>query len=469
MIVNLLSITNECKLDVEVPHIHEYFGVWAIQEDPFLAAVNQLNGMNLEQHVIVQQAQPRESPAKAPAQTAGTIAILQMSGPLMKYVSSLTGGTSTVAARRQLREAAQNPNISAIVLRIDSPGGTVSGTFDLVDDVRRASASKPVYAYIEDLGASAAYAIASAATKIYANPTALVGSIGTFTVIQDLSGRAAQLGVKVHVIRAGTYKGAGAPGTEVTPAHLAEWQRVVDQLNEHFIAAVSSGRRMTADATRALADGRVHLADAAKAMGLVDSVSSFDAMLNDLVQTVSKSPARAAAQEALPISRRDPMTTNEAKDSAAGANVVVTAELIVRPATSQELRQACPGADANFILSQLEANATVEQAKSAWIVKQQSQLTEMQGKLHQQQGQANRPGVETLPTTSSGKKAEEFSGDAVAEYASRVQEKIKAGATPATARIAVAKEDPALHQAYLLATNRGRKQQELIRDRFAMA
>ena len=211
--------------------------------------------------------------------TEGGTAILSMAGPLTKKATSaqsLFGGTSTIETQRALREAVKDPEVKRIALHIDSPGGQVSGTADLADAVAKANKSKPVMAYISDMGASAAYWIASQASAIYANTTAMVGSIGVFTVINDMSQAAAEQGVKVHVVRAGKFKGSATPGTEVTESQLAEFQREIDAIAKVFIGAVAKGRGISQDAAASLADGRVHIGASAKKMGLIDGVMGFE-------------------------------------------------------------------------------------------------------------------------------------------------------------------------------------------------
>jgi len=207
--------------------------------------------------------------------TQSGVAIIALEGALMK-ADSKYGGTSTVYFRKQLREAVAHNAIKSIVLHIDSPGGTVAGTGDAAAEVARANASKPVYAHIDDLGASAAYWIASQARAVYANATALVGSIGTYSVIYDASKNAELQGIKVHVISTGDYKGAGVPGSQVTDAHLQYAQARVDSLNQHFLAGVAKGRGMVGKDVKAVADGRVWIAKEAQGMGLIDGVQDFD-------------------------------------------------------------------------------------------------------------------------------------------------------------------------------------------------
>jgi signal peptide peptidase SppA len=206
----------------------------------------------------------------------GGIAMIGIHGQMTKGRSSFDDGTSTVETRIAIRKAVRDEQVKAILLHIDSPGGTVAGTADLADEIAGADRRKPVYAYIEDLGASAAYWVASQARRITANRTALVGSIGTLSVLEDLSGMAEAAGVKVHVIATGAYKGAFVEGTEITEDHLAYAQEVVDDLNAPFLKAVKGGRQMTAKQVREAADGRVHIAKKALAFGLIDGVESLD-------------------------------------------------------------------------------------------------------------------------------------------------------------------------------------------------
>lgn len=265
-----------------------HMGPWAIEPGFLTAAVSSIQaGMwkGVGARVIAMPsmaAVPVFDPASNPGDPevmyirtdAGT-AVLQLTGAMMKGRSKF-GGVSTVDTRRYLRAAVADPEVGSILLVIDSPGGTVSGTQSLADEIRAADAAKPVVAHIEDLGASAGYWIASQARSVSANRSALVGSLGTFGVIRDTSGQAQAEGVKVHVITTGANKGAGVDGAPITPAQLADAQRVIDDLNALFMGAVQNGRRFTPDQTAALFDGRVHVATSAKSLGLIDAVQSMD-------------------------------------------------------------------------------------------------------------------------------------------------------------------------------------------------
>lgn len=225
--------------------------------------------------------------AKAPSDYRGPevtpdsdgVAVISLNGPLMKEWSKY-GGTSTLWFRSAMRNAVNDSRVSAIMVHIDSPGGTVAGTMDAAEAVRKANEVKPTYAHIDDLGASAAYWIASQARKVFANPTAQVGSIGTYSVLYDLSGNAAMQGIKVHVVSTGPYKGAGEPGAPVLPEHVQYAQERVNSLNEYFLAGVASGRGLSKSEVKDVADGRVWVAEDAKKLRLIDKVQPFEDSLS---------------------------------------------------------------------------------------------------------------------------------------------------------------------------------------------
>ena len=221
----------------------------------------------------VQETEPPESSLYALGRDG--IATIGIIGSMMKGDSKF-GGTNTLRTRRAVRRAVSDQDVKAVMLHIDSPGGMVAGTGELANDVRQANTQKPVYAHIEDTGASAAYWVASQARRITATPTSEVGSIGVVAVVEDSSGAAEMEGIKVHVVASAPLKGAFADGAPVTSEQLDYLKGLVRELNSHFLAGVSKGRGMPIAAVREVADGRVHLAANALAMGLIDAVSTLD-------------------------------------------------------------------------------------------------------------------------------------------------------------------------------------------------
>ncbi len=272
-----------------------HLGLWCIESLWFTQAVAMFR-------LGLWTVQAREAPVRIEAAerrpydvTKQGTAVIPLMGPLSKGGSWKFEGTSTVQTRRALRLAALDEEVGSILLHIDSPGGHVAGIEALAADVARLRGRKPIVAHIDDLGASAAYWVASQADAIAANATSEIGSIGTMAVVEDTSGRMDRLGIKVHVISTGPYKGVGAEGTPVSETALAYIQERVNAINAHFLAAVQGGRHFTADRTAALADGRVHIAQAAYEHGLIDRVQSLDDSLGNLAASGTLAPARLRA------------------------------------------------------------------------------------------------------------------------------------------------------------------------------
>ncbi len=219
----------------------------------------------------------------------GNTLVLQLSGLLSR---SGENGTSTDQLRQQLATAAADPSVGRIVLVVNSPGGTSSGTAALHDVVAATARQKPVIAFCEDLAASAAFYAIAGCTRIIASRSALCGAIGTYAVLQDASGLADAMGVKVIVVRAGEHKGAATFGTSITEPQLREFQRIVNDVNAQFVQAVSAGRKLTGAKLSAVTDGRIHIASDAAKLGLVDEIGTLESVL---ATPVSASSSRATS------------------------------------------------------------------------------------------------------------------------------------------------------------------------------
>lgn len=211
------------------------------------------------------------------------LAIISMVGPMMKADSKF-GGVSTVRTRKLVREAMVREDVSQVLMVIESGGGSVSGTKELADEVARAS--KPVTAYINDIGASAAYWVASQAGQIYANEMAEVGSIGVVAVVEDTSGMYEREGVKVHVISTGSMKGAFADGAPVTDEMLEDLQAKVDHINTIFKGSILAGRNIDPEKLDSIADGRTYTAQQAQGFGLIDGVAELETVVADLKKSI---------------------------------------------------------------------------------------------------------------------------------------------------------------------------------------
>lgn len=264
----------------------DYFGLWAIEPHAAASLWDMAQRMDLNLHINRPKAGLPTLPIERVQAGPGSsrqIAIVKLSGVLMKSESSF-GGTSTIAARKAIRQAAADPSIAGILLAVDSPGGTVSGTSDLADEVRAARVSKPVHAHIDDLGASAAYWVASQAGRITANSaTALIGSIGTLQVMYDTSAMAEKEGVKTLVFASGPLKGLGAAGAPITSDQQAHVQGLIDATQKVFDAAVMKGRRLNANQLARVRHGGVFTAQDALQAGLIDAIQPLSKTIEQLV------------------------------------------------------------------------------------------------------------------------------------------------------------------------------------------
>ncbi len=231
------------------------------------------------------------------------VGVIELVGPMMKGRSKY-GGTSTIDARRLVREAMQRDDIASVIMKVESPGGHVAGTKELADDVRQLAKMKPVSTFIEDLGASAAYWIASATPRIVSNPTAFIGSIGTVAMVYDVSKMAEMKGIKVHVISTGEFKGAGAEGTPITDSMLGMIQERINDLNAHFQDAVAKGRDIRSESRmKEISDGRVHIASKALKLGLIDDVTSFDEEFHHMYKEGKKAKKPSSGPSSIDISQ----------------------------------------------------------------------------------------------------------------------------------------------------------------------
>lgn len=175
------------------------------------------------------------------------------------------------AIRQAVLSALADPEVSAILLSIDSPGGVVQGTKELADFLAEAAASKPMAAYANGLCASAAFWIAAATGRILAPTTALVGSIGVIMCLEDYSGLYEKMGLRLEYIASGKFKAAGRSGKELTEEERAYFQDRLDRLHEIFKSDVRAHLGL-ASAEKDWAEAQLMVADQAQPLGLVSGI-----------------------------------------------------------------------------------------------------------------------------------------------------------------------------------------------------
>lgn len=231
------------------------------------------------------------------------VAVLPIVGVIAKRANlfmEISGGVSTEMVARDLRDALADASVHSIILSIDSPGGQVDGLATLTNMVREARAQKPIVTLADGVMASAAYWIGSAAQKVYiAESITVVGSIGVVATHVDVSGAEAQRGIKSTEIFAGTYKRIASQYAPLSDAGRASMQEQVDYFYSIFVGAVAENRGVSEDKVlKDMADGRVFIGQQAVDAGLVDGVSTLEALIaqlnQDRVSGQSKTSAGAA-------------------------------------------------------------------------------------------------------------------------------------------------------------------------------
>jgi protease-4 len=215
-----------------------------------------------------------------PSVTSGdAVALIHIDGVIAGTSGSLTGASVTPESiLAQLKQADEDSSIKAILLRVDSPGGTVAASEEIATEVGRAT--KPVVVSIGDAGASGAYMISSQSDWIVAGPGSDVGSIGVILEVPDLETLLNKLGVKFAVIHAGKYKDIGSPYRSLTATETKMLQEQVDIAYGQFIDLVAKGRKMPASKVRELATGMAWAGSQAKTYGLVDQIGTYNDALD---------------------------------------------------------------------------------------------------------------------------------------------------------------------------------------------
>lgn len=224
------------------------------------------------------------------------VAVVPVSGPLFRRANlfvQVSGATSYDMLATDLRAAVDNPDVKAILLNIDSPGGAASGVNELSKQVRAIRGVKPVIAYIGGQGASAAYWLASAADQIVAEDSAMIGSVGAMigvTVSGDRSGE-----------RSYTFVSSQSPLKNADPGTAEgarELQRLTDEMAQVFIDTVAENRGVTADDVLAqYGQGAVFTGVEAIKRGMVDELGTFESVMQRLAQgDAAASTSRAAAR-----------------------------------------------------------------------------------------------------------------------------------------------------------------------------
>lgn len=252
------------------------------------------NANVMEEH-LVSEGQGWSPPKIAVIEVEGTLLNAKMGGLLQATENDVSRFT------QQMELAARDPEVKAVVLRVNSPGGTVTASDIMYQTVMsfRERTHKPVVAALQDIAASGAYYVSCAADRVVAHPTSVVGSIGVIFQAFSFEGTLEKIGASSVAIKSGPLKDMGSPWRALDPQSKAVMQGMVDEYYQRFVAIVGKHRKITDnERLKQVTDGRVFTGARAAELGLVDRVG----LLTDAIEE-AKSMA-GAPQAAVVMYRR---------------------------------------------------------------------------------------------------------------------------------------------------------------------
>ncbi len=213
--------------------------------------------------------------------TSEKVAVIYVQGTILSgNVPAGLGYATSEEISENIRRAAADEGVRAIVLRINSPGGSPAAAQEIVGEIEKAQAKGiPVVVSMGDLAASAAYYISAPADYIIANPSTSTGSIGVIWIFQNMSASYKEAGVDYYIAKSGELKDMGGTWRGLTDTEKEYADAVIMESYEDFITDVSEGRNMSRSDVKTLADGRIYTGARAKELGLVDGFGNlYDAI-----------------------------------------------------------------------------------------------------------------------------------------------------------------------------------------------
>lgn len=273
---------------------------WAILPEAMPKLVQVVNrwavGVKLDKSAVeeLMAARPRKLEA-----VEGNVAVLPLFGVVAQRMNIMQevseGGTSTEAFGAAFDRAIADQSIGAVVINVDSPGGSVYGVEELTDKIYKARGSKPIYAVANSMAASAAYWIATAADQFFVTPSGEVGSIGVLAMHVDWSQFNEKAGINPTYIHAGKYKVEGNPDNPLDVEARAELQSSVNSYYDSFVNAVARNRGASTRTVRNdFGEGRMVRASVAVERGMADGVKTMQQVVSDLLRGGSKSKRTAS-------------------------------------------------------------------------------------------------------------------------------------------------------------------------------
>jgi len=377
---------------------------WAMSEPYLNAFIKKIENIDLSK--VNRKAYEAEHDGLMPRQNilsvSGDQAIIKISGMLLKskpfYFDMFDmAATEFGSIKTAISRAIDDDSINEVVLLIESGGGQVGGTKELADFIYTQDqlGDKPIRAFIQDMGASGAYWIASACRDITCNHNGESGSIGVFTVIEDTSKMFEDAGVKVHVIKNGDHKGDFTDGTVVTDEQIEAEKEIIDGLALTFHESVARGRNMALEDVQELGTGLTWLASQAQSLGLIDDVNSWDNFINGIESdTLTSHGGNKMANKKEEIVEDVEIIDVEAVK--AEGKLAGETETLNR---LKDLKAAFPENE-KFALEQFEKGSNVEQAKLAFNDVLLEEVKELKAKNEELTAVA-----EVVTTTTSGAEA----------------------------------------------------------------
>lgn len=279
---------------------------WAIREDYALLVQSILTeraaGVRVSEAEIAARIAAAPPSARTTTADQAAVAVLSIVGVIshrMELLSQVSArGTSPDMIAQSFRRAVADPAVHSIVLDIDSPGGSVFGLRELADEIRASRGTKPIVAVANAIAASAAYWIASQADELVVTPSGQVGSIGVYSMHQNIREMLVKEGVEVTLIAYGKYKVEGNPFGPLEDEARAAIEDEVKAYGDMFERAVSAGRGVSIDTVReSFGQGRMVLAKEAVTRGMADRVATLDDVVRGLVKRHASAQRGAAAAD----------------------------------------------------------------------------------------------------------------------------------------------------------------------------
>jgi signal peptide peptidase SppA len=228
-----------------------------------------------------------DSPRPPGLSLVNGVAIIDVKGILLKDDPGWWGVTGYDWVRMCIGVAIEDPDVKAILLLIDSPGGEVAGCFDLTDAIYKARGIKPIWSILTESAYSAAYSIASATDRIIVPRTGGTGSVGTICMCVDFSKALSAAGIAVTMIHYGDRKADGHPEIPLSKEALARFQSDIDVMGELFVETVARNRGLKASAVRAT-QATTYLGAQGVEIGFADAVMAPDEAFRSLLEELGQ-------------------------------------------------------------------------------------------------------------------------------------------------------------------------------------